>query len=229
MVIYKTTNLINGKIYIGKKSNMKRFNSYFGSGIVIKHAIKKYGIKNFSKEILQECSSFEELNDAEKHWIKHYNSIDPVIGYNRSYGGDGFSGITKETIEKIRQKHLGSKRSKETCLKISESRKGMRFSEEHLKNLSIVRRKRVITEETRKKTSNSWTDKMKEKQANRYKKIIICLETGIEYSCAGEAAEKMGLSRSSIYHNLHGRNKSVKKYTFKFKEEKRSHDQKPIR
>ena len=52
----------------------------------------------------------------------------------------------------------------------------------------------------------------------------MCVETGIEYTCKKDAAVKTGFSESSIYHNLHGRNKSVKGFTFKFKEvQKTSH------
>ena len=54
-------------------------------------------------------------------------------------------------------------------------------------------------------------------QANRNKKEIVCIETNESFNCAGEAAEKMHLSRSSIYHNLQCRSKCVKGYTFQFK------------
>lgn len=50
MVIYKITNIINGKVYIGK--SIKNSESYMGSGILIKRAIKKYKLKNFCKEII---------------------------------------------------------------------------------------------------------------------------------------------------------------------------------
>jgi hypothetical protein len=63
MIIYKTTNLINGKIYIGKDS--KNNSKYLGSGLLLKRAILKYGKENFKKEILEECSSIEELNQRE--------------------------------------------------------------------------------------------------------------------------------------------------------------------
>ncbi len=72
MIIYKTTNLINGKIYIGQdtKNNPK----YLGSGIIIEQAIKKYGSKNFKKEVIEFCTDQAELNDREKYWIKELNS-----------------------------------------------------------------------------------------------------------------------------------------------------------
>ncbi len=87
MIIYITTNLINNKIYIGqdKHNNPK----YYGSGLVIEKAIKKYGINNFKKEILEFCTDQDDLNNKEKYWIKFYNSIDKNIGYNISEGGQG--------------------------------------------------------------------------------------------------------------------------------------------
>jgi len=85
MVIYKTTNLINGKIYIGQDTRNNP--NYFGSGKIIKKAINKYGKENFKKEILVTCSSIDELNKLEKHWIETLNSNNPDIGYNVSFGG----------------------------------------------------------------------------------------------------------------------------------------------
>lgn len=87
MYIYKVTNKINNKIYIGlstKKNNPR----YFGSGKLINKAIKKYGLSNFEKEKLEECTTSIELANAEIKWIKFYNSCDPMIGYNISPGGD---------------------------------------------------------------------------------------------------------------------------------------------
>lgn len=73
MIIYKTTNLINGKIYIGQDSKNK--NGYLGSGQNIKRAIKKYGKQNFKKEIIEKCNSIDELNNREKYWINFYNTM----------------------------------------------------------------------------------------------------------------------------------------------------------
>ena len=87
MYIYKTTNLINSKIYIGQQTH-KRW-SYLGSGKILKLAIKKYGRENFKKEIIEICNSIEELNEKEIYWIKIFNSIDKNIGYNIAFGGGG--------------------------------------------------------------------------------------------------------------------------------------------
>jgi len=86
MVIYKTTNLINGKIYIGKdsKNNIK----YLGGGKLLKLAFKKYGKANFNKEIIEQCDNSDELNEREKYWINHFNSRTKGIGYNILIGGD---------------------------------------------------------------------------------------------------------------------------------------------
>jgi hypothetical protein len=90
MVIYKTTNLINGKIYVGKsKDNNPK---YLGSGKIIREAISKYGKDNFEKEILEYCETPYELNTKEREWILKLNTQDNNIGYNITAGGDGNSG-----------------------------------------------------------------------------------------------------------------------------------------
>lgn len=87
MVIYKTTNLVNGKVYIGR--DLKNNPLYIGSGKVFLRAIEKYGRENFRKEIIEQCSSVEELNEREKYWISFFNSTDKSIGYNIMEGGQG--------------------------------------------------------------------------------------------------------------------------------------------
>lgn len=104
MIIYKTTNLVNGKIYIGQdKYNNPR---YLGSGKILHLAFQKYGIENFNKEILEECESVEDLNEREKYWIGFYNSTDRKIGYNIALGGNGGDTISKHpNRDEIRSKH----------------------------------------------------------------------------------------------------------------------------
>ena len=88
--IYKITNNINGKIYIGQSNNIKRrFSEHQTKGstskIPVDEAISKYGKENFTFEIIEECS-VEELNEKETKWITYFNSIEE--GYNCSLGGE---------------------------------------------------------------------------------------------------------------------------------------------
>lgn len=110
--IYKTTNAVNNKIYIGKAN--KNDPLYLGSGLKIKSAIKKYGKGNFHKEIIEECES-NVIGLREKHWIEFYNSTDDNIGYNISSGGEGGDHYWSTLTAEERIAHN---------LKISESKKG---------------------------------------------------------------------------------------------------------
>lgn len=95
MVIYKTTNLINGKFYIGKDE--KNNPEYLGSGKILKLSIEKHGKHMFKKEIIESCASKEELNEREKYWIGELSAT--TYGYNITEGGTG--GRTK--FNKIHQ------------------------------------------------------------------------------------------------------------------------------
>jgi hypothetical protein len=85
MIIYKTTNKLTGKIYIGQDKNNNP--SYYGSGKKIQSAIKKYGKENFVKEILEECFDENHMNEREIYWIAFYDSQNRKTGYNISEGG----------------------------------------------------------------------------------------------------------------------------------------------
>lgn len=135
--IYKTTNNINGKIYIGQHITDRLNDGYKCSGIVIEQAFKKYGKHNFKMDILEfyEGDSKEEFNNLERSYIEKFDSINPEVGYNRTLCcGGGFLGeevykkrfyrhseeakrkisiankgkvVSKETIEKMRKANLG--------------------------------------------------------------------------------------------------------------------------
>jgi len=83
-IIYKTTNLINNKIYIGQHTTDNINDDYLGSGKLISYAIKKYGKEKFQKEILEECKTKNDLDKREKYWIK---KLKPE--YNLVEGGTG--------------------------------------------------------------------------------------------------------------------------------------------
>jgi hypothetical protein len=101
MVIYEIKNIINGKIYIGKDTTNTA--SYYGSGILIKRAIKKYGKENFTKKIIDITNTNEELSKKEIYWIEEYRKNH--ILYNITQGGDGGDTLSNNpNIEIIREK-----------------------------------------------------------------------------------------------------------------------------
>lgn len=85
--IYKIINNINSRWYIGKHNGSDP--NYMGSGKLLKLAIKKYGIENFTKIILEECNTDQLLNDREIWWIDHTNACNDLKSYNLVPGGTG--------------------------------------------------------------------------------------------------------------------------------------------
>lgn len=122
--IYLITNNINGKIYIGKHSTDNLDDGYMGSGILIKKAIQKYGIENFTKEYLAFCDTEEKLNWFEKFYIKKYKARE--VGYNLTDGGDG--ALERTHTEETKQK-LRKPKTEEHKQKLSEAQK--RYCKEH--------------------------------------------------------------------------------------------------
>jgi group I intron endonuclease len=137
MIIYKITNIINGKVYIGKLVNEAAFNSYWGSGLHIGRAVKKYGKDNFKKDIL-ECGIADRklLCERECYWIKFCDCKSPN-GYNLTDGGEGNLNPTLEVREKMKNAKLGKpgtrlgktgyKHSEETKAKIGAANRGNRY------------------------------------------------------------------------------------------------------
>lgn len=123
--IYKITNLINNKIYIGQhKADKYEPEKYFGSGTALGLAIKKYGITNFKQELVKEYNTKEELDTAEIFWISAFNTADPNFGYNLTNGGSGGCIFrSEETKEKI--KHWNTNKiivnNGETSIKIDKT------------------------------------------------------------------------------------------------------------
>lgn len=126
MYIYKTTNKVNGKVYIGKSE--KKFNkTYFGSGILLNKAIKKYGVEKFLIEMIEQCDDTQTLNEREKFWINEYKDH----SYNIAEGGTGgwTTKFYNETQlnnykQKLRESKVNFTISEETKRKISNANKG---------------------------------------------------------------------------------------------------------
>lgn len=130
MIIYKVTNKVNGKCYIGQTIRTLEQRKWQhidcaknGVKTHFYNAIRKYGEDNFIFEVIDEASTLEELNELERYYIKKYDCINN--GYNMVDGGDN----NVMFLDDVKQKHLESMRSDETRRKISQSLK--QYRKEH--------------------------------------------------------------------------------------------------
>ncbi len=103
--IYKIENLINGKCYIGQSIDITRRwrqhrSDYKDGTVSLYQAIKKYGLNNFSFEIIEECS-VDELDNREIYWIEYYNSYNN--GYNETLGGSNRKAWLKINNEQLQE------------------------------------------------------------------------------------------------------------------------------
>jgi group I intron endonuclease len=138
MYIYKIVNLLNNKIYIGQQQHINKY--YYGSGLLIKKAIKKYGKNNFIKEIICECNSREDLDEKEKYYIKLYNSTDKTVGYNLSEGGSLGGPLNKGHIHSTKSKNKMSDSQKKRIQKNGHNMIGFKHSSESIKKMSKAKK-----------------------------------------------------------------------------------------
>jgi len=147
MIIYKVTNIVNGKMYIGQtvKSLRQRKRKHLSDAkfhrdnFYFHHAIRKYGPDNFKWMPLAEgWGSIETLNLLEIHFIQLYDSY--VDGYNLTEGGGGVRGHkhSDETRKKIALTRIGKKYSAETLKKMSEAQLGKKVSAKTRKKISLA-------------------------------------------------------------------------------------------
>lgn len=191
MRIYKTTNKLNGKIYIGKDVRCRP--GYLGSGLLLKKAISKYGIENFINETIEECSTKEQLNEREVYWIKHFNATDRKIGYNIAIGGTG--GDCVSNLNETAKKRMIDKRNQAT--------EELRSSEEYRNRLS-ERQKDAWTKPGRRKNMQekmlgrkiTWSDKISAsiKEWHKSHKVVFTEEMRKKVSDAMRGKELKKLS-----------------------------------
>lgn len=156
MIIYKATNLINGKIYIGYTYSFEKRKSDHLKGSkkpkrCFHYAIKKHGPENFKWEIIDSSpKNKKEAIELEKRYILQYNSFGSN-GYNLTLGGDGIRGYKHSIETKIKISKSNSLSMK--GIKYPNRNKPKSFSDEHRRKLSITSKNRPRSLETRMKNS----------------------------------------------------------------------------
>lgn len=212
--VYKTTNLLNGKIYIGQKKYTKNntlnpIPSYMGSGSIIKDEIKKFGKDNFKRDILCWCFNREEADALEKYFIKKYNTMNSNIGYNIVSGGQIH--IPKELIGLYGEKNPNY---------------GNRWTDEQKLKMSILAKSRNTYGENNPNYGNKWSKEQKHKMSI-FKKLskvsymsnnpravkVKCIEDNKIYGCMKELALELGL-KDSLVRRYINQNKQINGKTY---------------
>lgn len=209
MIIYKITNTINGKIYIGQTLDSnpeRRIKAHFKktrSRDLVRDAATKYGRECLSWEIIYQAFDLEELNRAEKQFIIDYNSLVPN-GYNIQLGGNNKGKWSEDS-------------KKENGLKVKEwykynnhPFKDKKFTQSHIENLS----------KTRKGFDSQSRQKARKVNYNKSKIPIkaINLQTSEEYifESIKDCADSLNLIESCIGRVLRGKQNRTQHNGYKF-------------
>lgn len=243
MIVYKITNKINLKSYIGQTINSLEWrwkrHQHKSNCHLLFNAIRKYGKENFEIKVLAYCNNIEEMNHREQYYIKLFKTLAPN-GYNLDSGGNNKT-MHQSTKNKLSKSLKGRKTkpcSEETKSKIAASHVGKKASEETKAKLSKIHTGRKSSEETKKKVSEALTGKPKSDKhraslsasksgqkitaehrsaiSNGLKKQIKCNETGKIYDSTKDAALELGVNPSSIWHVLKGKCKTCKGLSFSY-------------
>lgn len=184
MFIYKITNKIDGKIYIGATTRTieERMKEHYRRRITcIDKAIYEQGKDNFIVEVVEECSSKEDLMLRENYWVKYYKCIIPN-GYNMCEGGG---------------KTIGFRHREESKKNMSVNRKGKHTGvDNHFfgKTHSDEQKAKWSEERRGRRLSKEWRDKL----GKAHCKKVINLDTGEIYNSCLEAGEKLNVASTNV-------------------------------
>lgn len=209
MIVYKATNKINNKVYIGITTktlehrkrihirDSKTKDTYFY------RALRKYGENNFEWEIIDSAETMEELEELERYYINLYDSFNnKKKGYNSTSGGHNLYEITDE------ERHNRSKRAKgknNPMYGVESPMKGKHFTEEHKSKISNALKKSY-----RPHVFGG---------SNPSAKKVINLDTKEIFETLTDASKKYGISRQMIGKVCNGHNKTAKGFRWAFIED----------
>ncbi|MCF6208088.1 MAG: hypothetical protein L3J61_01695 [Ghiorsea sp.] len=228
-ILYKTTNTINNKFYIGVhscKGNLcyhtkgNKGCTYLGSGTSIKQAIKKYGKANFTRQTLQVCASREELFKAEKLIVNPSNPL----SYNQAEGGQGhhkfdrkgkitlYRGVTYPSVKALA---LSKGTSPEHASKWVRGLVVEGASNSKPVNIAGIQY-RTQTEASVALGSCITTIKKLATGGTCKQKIRQVLIQGVAYKTTGEASKALGLSSALIGYRCNSKTRKFKDYNFTY-------------
>ncbi len=185
MIIYKITNLINQKVYVGQTihSLESRWLRHCrkSSTSAISKSIRKHDKSNFKSEILEVCNSLEHLDNRERYWISHLKSNKKLFGYNKTNGGQ-CGGLCEEALANMK-------------LNVSKALKGKnkpKRSKQHSEKIA----------------------QSKLNKPNIKKRKPIKCSNGVNYDSIDHAAQSLKLSKGNIHGVIKGNRRSCGGYTF---------------
>ncbi len=208
--MYKITNLINKKVYIGQtvQPNSRWSNHKSGAKThqpvqYLHNAMIKYGVENFVFEIIALCKSLNDANEIEAILITQYNSRDHNFGYNLKPGGNTSSPSieTRQKMSASAKQHIIDKPHTKPI-----GRKGKPCSDELKEKLRLASSNKKHTEETRQKMSISAKRGEKHHATKLSDQDVLDIRDKYllpEYSC-NSLAKEYNVCRSNISSIIHG-------------------------
>jgi group I intron endonuclease len=200
MIIYKITNIISGKSYIGQTISSlnvrwSKHTKEYSRCYALSNAISKYGKENFEIEVIEKCVSRDELDDREVFWINYFNTKYPN-GYNLKDGGKS------------------PRHSETTKAKLSEI--GLREDNPH----RGIPRTSEVKEAIGSKAKARGTSGTEAAVASK-RKSIICVETGEVFRSISDASRNFNnIGTSNICKVLKGKLDKISGFSFRYLENK---------
>lgn len=209
--IYKITNIVNNKVYIGQTKNKnERKHQHFCELRNNKHANKhfqnsfnKYGEDNFIYEIIEQCN-ISNVDNRERYWIRHFSSLNMKYGYNIEEGGCQTKNLSHFTRSKISKKAKERFRNPEERRLASERAKKRFQNPQQREWLSTINKGRVHNDDFRKKISTIHKGR---KRPQTTKDAISKALSG----CAKTEEHRRNISKAKMGQNAGGENSRSKK------------------
>lgn len=230
--IYLTTNLINGKKYIGQHTTDKEEDGYLGSGILLTKAVNCYGKENFKRDILCYCETQEELDVMEKYYIEKYQAVENDDYYNLKEGGqegDGWQALKRwrkanpeKAMEHDKRAAQNLKKwAEENPEKVQENIKiwieaghqYYRDNPEKLKeHIKLLNQKKEEWQKQNPEQHKKQVDEWRRKGSETNSKKVKCLTTNEIFSSISEAGRTYNIPQPNISKALTGERKSAGKH-----------------